>query len=79
MSCSEVDSKKKKKRLIVLTVVPVRSREADFDEYGQFGYALEPEYTEEELHKMEAAESSRNQDILSNPRQFNTAGLVFVY
>ncbi|XP_071123417.1 uncharacterized protein [Mytilus edulis] len=41
-------------------------------EYGQFGYALEPEYTEEELHKMEAAESSRNQDILSNPRQFNT-------
>lgn len=60
-------------------MVPVRSREADFDEYGQFGYALEPEYTEEELHKMEAAESSRNQDILSNPRQFNTAGLVFVY
>ncbi|XP_071151251.1 uncharacterized protein [Mytilus edulis] len=48
------------------------SREAYFDEYGQFGYALEPEYTEEELHEMEAAESSRNQDILSNPRQFNT-------
>ncbi|CAG2215357.1 ATP6D [Mytilus edulis] len=63
MSCSENDSTNSGSS---------PSREADFDEYGQFGYALEPEYTEEELHEMEAAESSRNQDILSNPRQFNT-------
>ncbi|CAG2236716.1 unnamed protein product [Mytilus edulis] len=46
----------------------IRSKESDFDEYGHIGYALEPGYTEEELHKMEAAESSRNQDILSNHR-----------
>ncbi|CAG2238576.1 unnamed protein product [Mytilus edulis] len=63
MSCSENDSTNSGSS---------PSREASFDEYGQFGYALEPEYTEEELHEMEAAESSRNQDILSNPRQFNT-------
>ncbi|CAG2240451.1 unnamed protein product [Mytilus edulis] len=63
MSCSENDSTNSGSS---------PSREVAFDEYGQFGYALEPEYTEEELHEMEAAESSRNQDILSNPRHFNT-------
>ncbi|CAG2252593.1 unnamed protein product [Mytilus edulis] len=47
MSCSENDSTNSGSS---------PSREAAFDEYGQFGYALEPEYTEEELHEMEAAE-----------------------
>ena len=27
----------------------------DFDDYGEFGYQLEPEYTEEELRQMEEA------------------------
>ena len=31
------------------------SSDVDFDDYGEFGYQLEPEYTEEELRKMEEA------------------------
>ena len=29
------------------------SSDVDFDDYGEFGYQLEPEYTEEELRQME--------------------------
>jgi hypothetical protein len=29
------------------------SSDVDFDDYGVFGYQLEPEYTEEELRQME--------------------------
>ena len=32
------------------------SSDVDFDDYGEFGYQLEPEYTEEELRQMEEAE-----------------------
>jgi hypothetical protein len=31
------------------------SSDVDFDDYGVFGYQLEPEYTEEELKQMEEA------------------------
>ncbi|CAG2231618.1 PPIP5K [Mytilus edulis] len=46
--------------------------ETNFDECGQFGYILEPEYTEEELQQIEAEENSRQQDIINNPRKFDT-------
>ncbi|XP_063447171.1 uncharacterized protein LOC134726687 [Mytilus trossulus] len=46
--------------------------ETNFDECGQFGYILEPEYTEEELQQIEAEETSRQQDIINNPRKFDT-------
>jgi hypothetical protein len=29
------------------------SSDVDFDDYGVFGYQVEPEYTEEELRQME--------------------------
>jgi hypothetical protein len=29
------------------------SSDVDFDDYGEFGYQLEPEYSEEELRQME--------------------------
>jgi hypothetical protein len=32
------------------------SSDVDFNDYGEFGYQLEPEYTEEELRQMEEAE-----------------------
>ena len=35
------------------------SCDVDFDDYGQFGYQLEPEYTEEELRQMEEAASAQ--------------------
>jgi hypothetical protein len=31
------------------------SSDVDFDDYGEFGNQLEPEYTEEELRQMEEA------------------------
>ena len=34
------------------------SSDVDFDDYGVFGYQLEPEYTEEELRQMEVAASA---------------------
>ena len=33
------------------------SSDVDFDDYGVFGYQLEPDYTEEELRQMEEATS----------------------
>ena len=35
------------------------SSDVDFDDYGVFGYQLEPEYTEEELRQMEEAVSAQ--------------------
>jgi hypothetical protein len=35
------------------------SSDVDFDDYGVFGYQLEPEYTEEELRQMEKAASAQ--------------------
>ena len=34
------------------------SSDVDFDDYGEFGYQLEPEYTKEELRQMEEAASA---------------------
>jgi hypothetical protein len=48
------------------------SSDVDFDDYGEFGYQLEPEYTEEELRQMEEAVSAQRQEIENNPRQNDT-------
>jgi hypothetical protein len=45
------------------------SSDVDFDDYGEFGYQLEPEYTEEELRQMEEAASTQRREIENNPRQ----------
>ena len=39
---------------------------------GEFGYQLEPEYTEEEVRQMEEAVSAQRQEIENNPRQNDT-------
>jgi hypothetical protein len=44
----------------------------DFDDYGEFGYQLEPDYTEEELRQMEEAASAQRREIENNPRQNDT-------
>jgi hypothetical protein len=36
------------------------SSDVDFDNYEEFGYQLEPEYTEEELRQMEEAASAQH-------------------
>ena len=38
------------------------SSDVDFDDYGEFGYQLEPEYMEEELRQMEEAASAQRQN-----------------
>ena len=38
------------------------SSDVDLDDYGEFGYQLEPEYTEEELRQMEEAASAQRQN-----------------
>ena len=48
------------------------SSDVNFDDYGEFGYQLEPEYTEEELRQMEEAASAQRRDIENNPRQNDT-------
>ena len=48
------------------------SSDVYFDDYGVFGYQLEPEYTEEELRQMEEAASAQRREIENNPRQNNT-------
>ena len=48
------------------------SSDLDFDDYGVFGYQLEPEYTEEELRQMEEAASAQRREIENNPRQNDT-------
>jgi hypothetical protein len=48
------------------------SSDVDFDDYGVFGYQLEPEYTEEELRQMEEAASAQHREIENNPRQNDT-------
>jgi hypothetical protein len=48
------------------------SSDVDFDDYGEFGYQLEPEYTEEELRQMEEAASAQRREIENNPRQNDT-------
>jgi hypothetical protein len=40
------------------------SSDVDFDDYGVFGYQLEPEYTEEELKQMEEAASAQRREIV---------------
>ena len=40
------------------------SSDVDFDDYGVFGYQLEPEYTEEELRQMEEAASAQRREIV---------------
>ena len=42
------------------------SSDVDFDDYGVFGYQLEPEYTEEELRQMEEAASAQRREIENN-------------
>ena len=42
------------------------SSDVDFDDYGEFGYQLEPEYTEEELRQMEEAASAQRRQIENN-------------
>ena len=48
------------------------SSDVDFDDYGEFGYQLEPEYTEEELRQMEEAASAQRREIENNPCQNDT-------
>ena len=48
------------------------SSDVDFDDYGEFGYQLEPEYTEEERRQMEEAASAQRREIENNPRQNDT-------
>jgi hypothetical protein len=48
------------------------SSDVDFDDYGEFDYQLEPEYTEEELRQMEEAASAQRGEIENNPRQNDT-------
>ena len=48
------------------------SSDVDFDDYGAFGYQLEPEYTVEELRQMEEAASAQRREIENNPRQNDT-------
>ena len=48
------------------------SSDVDFDDYGEFGYQLEPEYTKEELGQMEEAASVQRREIENNPRQNDT-------
>jgi hypothetical protein len=40
------------------------SSDVDFDDYGVFGYQLDPEYTEEELRQMEEAASAQRREIV---------------
>ena len=63
--------KKKKKKVRKVT------SDVDFDDYGVFGYLLEPEYTEEELRQMEEAASAQRREIENNPRQ-NDTNLIFI-
>ena len=48
------------------------SSDVDFDDYGEFGYQLEPEYTEEELRQMEEAASTQRREIENKPTFFRT-------
>ena len=48
------------------------SSDVDFDDYGEFGYQLEQEYTEEELRQMEEAASAQRREIENSPRQNDT-------
>ena len=48
------------------------SSDVDFHDHGEFGYHLEPEYTEEELRQMEEAASAQRRKIENNPRQNDT-------
>ena len=41
--------------------------DVDFDDYGEFGYQLEPEYTEEELRKMEEGASAQTSGNREQP------------
>jgi hypothetical protein len=48
------------------------SSDVDFDDYGEFSYQLEPEYTVEELRQMEEAASAQRRQIENNPRRNDT-------
>ena len=43
------------------------SSDVDFDDYGEFGYQLGPEYTEEEHRKMEEAASVQRREMREQP------------
>ena len=47
------------------------SSDVNFDDHGEFGYQLEPEYTEE-LRQMEEALSAQRREIENNSRQNDT-------
>jgi hypothetical protein len=51
---------------------PQPKKKEEEEEYGEFGYQLEPEYTEEELRQMEEAASAQRREIENNPRQNDT-------
>jgi hypothetical protein len=40
------------------------SSDVDFDDYGEFGYQLEPEYTEEEFKQTTRVEQNKSKEIL---------------
>ena len=63
---------KKKKKKKGTEIDSSASSDVDFDDYGEFGYQLEPEYTEEELRQMEEAASAQRREIGNNPRQNDT-------
>ena len=48
------------------------SSDVDFDDYGEFDYQLEPEYTEEKLRQVEKAASAQRREIENSPRQNDT-------
>jgi hypothetical protein len=51
--------------------MPSSGTESDSSDVD-FGYQLEPEYTEEELRQMEEAASAQRREIENNPRQNDT-------
>jgi hypothetical protein len=53
----------KRRRKKKVRKVTSASSDVDFDDYGEFGYQLEPEYTEEELRRMEEAASAQRREI----------------
>ena len=48
------------------------SSDVDFNDYGEFGYQLEPEYTEEELRQMEEAASAQRREIENDTNLIST-------
>ena len=68
MSLNSLSAKKKKEQKSTESDSSTSS-DVDFDDYEEFGYQLEPEYTEEELRQMEEAASAQRREIENNPLQ----------